>query len=177
MRLRKQQEKQEGGGCVNSTTGSGGIHAVASAGTLSRAQGADMMSDLQRVLAARRRAREGDNDNADGVAADSANGVSALCGSANTAESGHSRRPSQSINNSGSGNAALTFAVPTAPAPTSNYATIRKNSVSSANNVDTNQPVTRADLEVLKREILLEFRKEMKALKNDILSALRLPTN
>lgn len=46
----------------------------------------------------------------------------------------------------------------------------RKNSASSANNVDANQPVTRADLEALKREILLEFRKEMKALKNDILT-------
>lgn len=54
MRLRKQQEKQEG------APSGGGVHAVASAGTLSRAQGADMMSDLQRVLAARRRAREGD---------------------------------------------------------------------------------------------------------------------
>ncbi|VDM34813.1 unnamed protein product [Hydatigera taeniaeformis] len=125
MRLRKQQEKQEGGGFVNSTTGSLGIHAVASAGTLSRTQGADMMSDLQRVLAARRRAREGDNDNTDGTATDAANGASASSGSANsTAESSHLRRPSQSINNSSSGNAAPTFAVPTAPAPTSNYATM-----------------------------------------------------
>ena len=62
MRLKKQQEKQENGGAAAypSNSGNGGVHTMASTGTLSRTQGADMMSDLQRVLAARRRAREGD---------------------------------------------------------------------------------------------------------------------
>lgn len=39
-------------------------------------------------------------------------------------ESGHLRRPSQTFNNNGSGNGAPTFAVPSAPAPASNYATM-----------------------------------------------------
>lgn len=44
--------------------------------------------------------------------------------SADSTQSGHLRRPSQSLNNNGSGNGTPTFAVPNAPAPTSNYATM-----------------------------------------------------
>lgn len=59
----------------------------------------------------------------------------------------------------------------------------RKNSVSTLNAAAAvnnggdavaaaNQPVTRVDLDALKREILLEFRKEIAQLKSDILSGM-----
>ncbi|KAL7059495.1 hypothetical protein AAHC03_013334 [Spirometra sp. Aus1] len=175
LRLAKQQRmqrQQTATGVGDSTVASGGQAGIpGSTGTLSRAVGADMMSDLQRVLAARRRAREGDTDEADGDAA--ATGGGTACNDTNSSTTGHYRRPSQSSNPGNHNNNSTTaaFATPVAPPQTpSAYGTIRKNSTSVTSNESLGtQAITRADLEAFKREILAEFRKEVKSLKSDIL--------
>ncbi|VDN28503.1 unnamed protein product [Dibothriocephalus latus] len=189
-----------------------------------------MMSDLQRVLAARRRAREGDvcvlishsldfyllycmailsyflptfhlaavavaaacsfkasvlavianefylpafqTDEADGDAT-AGSGGAAACNETNSSTLGHYRRPSQSSNpgNHNNNSTTATYATPVVSSQTSSaYGTIRKNStpVTSNENLGT-QLITRADLEAFKREILAEFRKEVKTLKSEIL--------
>ncbi|OON18843.1 WH1 domain protein, partial [Opisthorchis viverrini] len=143
--------------------------------TVGRAAGLDMISDLQRVLAARRRAKEAEESDV----TDSPAGDAPASQSVNGNRPPTNANPSQQQQSTGR----ATSIVP-------GFATLRKNSspaldtnslnfLSSSGNGMTSSSgssnpaatdgttVSRADLEAFKRELMAEFRREVQQLKND----------
>ncbi|VDP31818.1 unnamed protein product [Echinostoma caproni] len=163
-----------------------------------------MMSDLQRVLAARRRAKEAEEGgSADGSAA----------GGDQPGQQGSNATSRWPAGSTQSGNTSVTnSSIPPVPPLTSTassgnnatssssivpgFATLRKNSSAVLDAMNGNSAITngtnsgngcsatsaatgmlsRADLEAFKRELMSEFRREVQQLKNDVIEALRAAT-
>ncbi|KAK4475031.1 hypothetical protein MN116_002127 [Schistosoma mekongi] len=152
-----------------------------------RMHGVDMMSDLQRVLAARRRAKEAEEDsNTTGVFSSTSNTSTTTAVSYNSNSNGAAspvRSHSVTVNTFQSQNPSTTSSSIVA-----GYATLRKvsspvfdsttmnyssNSYITASSNCESTTVSRADLEAFKRELIAEFRREVQQLKNDVIEALR----
>ncbi|KAF5400624.1 Vasodilator-stimulated phosphoprotein [Paragonimus heterotremus] len=161
--------------------GSENQHPPGSAATVGRATGLDMMSDLQRVLAARRRAKEAEENGISDNVGNDAGGDSPHFGGSSTRLGSTGVAQGQPSSGTG-GNSSI---VP-------GFATLRKNSspaldsngfgqllangpmnVNSAAGSGLASLVSRADLEAFKRELMSEFRREVQQLKNDVIEALR----
>ncbi|CAH8664220.1 unnamed protein product [Schistosoma guineensis] len=156
-----------------------------------RTHGVDMMTDLQRVLAARRRAKEAEEDSnaTTGVISTPSNNTStstAFSNSNNDLPTPSSPVRSHSvITNAFQGQ---NSSINTSSSVVPGYATLRKvsspsldsttinslsNSCSTNNSNSGSTTVNRADLEAFKRELISEFRREVQQLKNDVIEALR----
>ncbi|CAH8595727.1 unnamed protein product [Schistosoma turkestanicum] len=161
-----------------------GLGSSDSSSTIPRTHGVDMMTDLQRVLAARRRAKEAEEDSnaTTGVLSTSNNTTSTsttITNSNNDIPIATSPIRSHSVtaNVSTSVNSSSSSIVP-------GYATLRKASTPALDSTTLNNlantcsnsistAVNRADLEIFKRELISEFRREVQQLKNDVIEALR----
>ncbi|KAF6768038.1 hypothetical protein AHF37_09163 [Paragonimus kellicotti] len=167
--------------------GSENQHPPGSAATVGRATGLDMMSDLQRVLAARRRAKEAEENGISDSIGNDAGGDSPHFGGSNTrlGSTGVVQgQPSSGTcgNNSIVPGFATLLCIPSyqhfrrknsSPALDSNgFGQLLANgpmNVNSAAGSGLAGLVSRADLEAFKRELISEFRREVQQLKNDVI--------
>ncbi|KAH8867781.1 Ena/VASP-like protein isoform 2 [Schistosoma japonicum] len=148
-----------------------------------RMHGVDMMSDLQRVLAARRRAKEAEEDSNTTSVFSSTSNTSTTTTVINNSNSNGATSPVRShsvtVNTFQSQNSSTTSSSIVA-----GYATLRKvsspafdsttmncssNSCITASSNCESTTVSRADLEAFKRELIAEFRREVQQLKNDVI--------
>ncbi|CAH8630916.1 unnamed protein product [Dicrocoelium dendriticum] len=161
--------------------------------TVGRAAGFDMISDLQRVLAARRRAKEAEeNGTIENGAIENGGGGDIPSSQSSTLANprclGSMPAQHQPVS-SASGSIVPGFATlrkNSSPALDSNTCGLFPNSstqptfggnASTTNGASAMALVSRADLEVFKRELMSEFRREVQQLKNDVIEALRASVN